>query len=175
MLTLPRLFVLAVITLLAPAAAWGAEQKDIKEFVKKDFRDRIDGLKTGIYCKAFSCDFDIDRFIAEELEPQTYKLETVAWLKGTIPGLKGSAKRTLNLIGSYTKGTCIVKDIKAASDVTENNNGWGASKIESVFKGIEIPKHMVLTKEDCAKVDGFISSTQAFNAAMPAGGLESGR
>lgn len=133
--------------------------RDIKVFVKEGFHERIEGLKTGIYCAALSCDFDIESFTATETIPQTYALATTAWLKGTIPGLKGSAKRTVGLTGSYTRGTCIIKDIKPILDETSNNNGWGASKIEAVFKRIEIPKTIVLTKADCEKVDNFIAAS----------------
>ncbi len=133
-----------------------AEPKDIKVFVKEAFRENIEGVKNGIYCAAFSCDFEIESFFATETEPKSYVLSTTGWLEGTIPGLKGSAKRTMGLTGSYTRGTCVVKDLKPVFDVTSNNNGWGASRIEHVFKKIEIPKIVVLTKQACEKVDSFI-------------------
>jgi hypothetical protein len=62
----------------------------------------------------------------------------------------------MGLTGSYTRGTCIVKDLKPIFDTTTNNNGWGASKIEAVFKRIDIPTVVVLAPEDCKKVDSFI-------------------
>jgi hypothetical protein len=62
----------------------------------------------------------------------------------------------MGLTGTYIRGTCIVKDLKPVFDVTTNNNGWGASKIEAVFKQITIPAIVVLTPEDCMKVDSFI-------------------
>jgi hypothetical protein len=62
----------------------------------------------------------------------------------------------MGLTGSYTRGTCIVKDLKPVFDTTTNNNGWAASKIEAVFKRIEIPTAVVLAPEDCKKVDTFI-------------------
>ena len=129
---------------------------DIKEFVKQAFRDQIDAVKTGIYCWALSCDFEVDTFFAMETDPKTYAFSTTGWLEGTIPGLKGSARRSMGLTGSYTRGTCIVKDLKPVFDTVTNNNGWGASKIEAAFRRIEIPVIVVLTPEACAKVDAFI-------------------
>lgn len=133
-----------------------AETKDIKEFVKEAFSLNIEAVKTGIYCRALSCDFEIESFLATETDPQTYALAATGWLEGTIPALRGSARRSMGLTGSYTRGTCIVQDLKQIYDNTTNNNGWGASRIESVFKRIEIPKAVVLTPEDCKKVDTFI-------------------
>ncbi len=130
--------------------------RDIKEFVKAAFKAKIEEVKSGIYCRAFSCQFEVETFYATETDPKTYALSTSGWLEGTIPGLKGSARRTMGLMGSYTRGTCIVKDLKPIFDTTSNNNGWGASKIEAAFKRIEIPTIVVLAPEDCRKVDEFI-------------------
>ncbi len=141
-------------TLAAPAPA--EEPRDIKEFVKEAFKAKIEEVKSGIYCRAFSCQFEVESFYATETDPKTYALSTSGWLEGTIPGLKGSARRTVGLTGTYTRGTCIVKDLKPIFDTTANNNGWGASRIEAVFKRIVIPAVVVLTPEDCMKVDSFI-------------------
>ncbi len=62
----------------------------------------------------------------------------------------------MGLTGTYTRGTCIVKDLKPVYDTVTNNNGWGASKIEAVFKRILVPTTVVLTPEVCSKVDAFI-------------------
>ena len=62
----------------------------------------------------------------------------------------------MGLTGSYTRGTCIVKDLKPIFDTTSNNEGWGASRIEAVFKRIAIPAVVVLSPEDCQKVDSVI-------------------
>ena len=142
------------VSLTVPSLAAGP--KDIKPFVKDAFKTKIEAIKSGIYCRALSCEFEVDTFYATETDPKTYALSTTGWLEGTIPGLKGSARRAMGLTGTYTRGTCIVKDLKATFDVTTNNNGWGASKIEAVFKHIEIPAVVVLTPEDCRRVDSFI-------------------
>ena len=133
-----------------------AGPRDIKVFVKDAFKAKIEAVKSGIYCRTFSCDFEVETFYATETDPKTYALSTSGWLEGTIPGLKGSARRAMGLTGTYTRGTCIVKDLKPVFDVTTNNNGWGASKIEAVFKRIDIPTIVVLTPEDCRRVDSFI-------------------
>ncbi len=133
-----------------------AGPRDIKDFVKDAFKAKIEAIKSGIYCRAISCDFEVESFFATETDPKTYALSTSGWLEGTIPGLKGSARRAMGLTGTYIRGTCIVKDLKPIFDVSTNNNGWGASKIEAVFKRIDIPAIVVLTPEDCRKVDSFI-------------------
>jgi len=140
-----------------PAVPGFAEEtKDLKEFVKEAFSAKIEAVKNGIYCRAFSCQFEVETFSAVETEPKTYVISTTGWLEGTIPGLHGSARRAMGLTGSYTRGTCIVKDLKPIFDTTTTNNGWGASKIEAVFRRIEIPTAVVLTPGDCQKVDQFI-------------------
>jgi len=141
-------------SLAGPSFAEGP--RDIKVFVKHAFKAKIEAIKSGIYCRAFSCDFEVETFYATETDPKTYALSTSGWLEGTIPGLKGSARRAMGLTGTYTRGTCIVKDLKPVFDVSTNNNGWGASKIEAVFKHIDIPAIVVLAPEDCRKVDSFI-------------------
>ena len=141
-------------SLAGPSLAEGP--RDIKAFVKDAFKAKIEAIKSGIYCRTFSCDFEVEFFFATETDPKTYALSTSGWLEGTIPGLKGSARRAVGLTGTYTRGTCIVKDLKPVFDVTTNNNGWAASKIEAVFKRIDIPMIVVLTPEDCRKVDSFI-------------------
>ncbi len=141
-------------SLAGPSLAEGP--RDIKAFVKDAFKAKIEAIKSGIYCRTFSCDFEVESFFATETDPKTYALSTSGWLEGTIPGLKGSARRAVGLTGTYTRGTCIVKDLKPVFDVTTNNNGWAASKIEAVFKRIDIPTIVVLTPEDCRKVDSFI-------------------
>ena len=72
----------------------------------------------------------------------------------------------MGLTGSYTHGTCIVKDLKPVYDEVTNNNGWGATKIESVFKRIQVPATVVLTPDTCAKVDAFFAQA-AENTALP--------
>jgi hypothetical protein len=156
MLTVSRLAILVFTIAALTARCAAAETKDIKNFVKEAFRDNIEGVKKGIYCAALSCDFEIESFYATETEPQTYALSTTGWLEGTIPGLRGSAKRSMGLTGSYTRGTCVIKELNPVFDITTTNNGWGASRIEHVFKRIEIPKVVILTKKDCDKVDSFI-------------------
>jgi hypothetical protein len=156
MLMLFRYALAAMLSCALAAPSSAVESKDIKEFVKEAFKAKIDEVKSGIYCRAFSCQFEVDTFYATETDPKTYALSTSGWLEGTIPGLKGSARRTMGLTGSYTRGTCIVKDLKPIFDATTNNNGWGASKIEAVFKRIDIPAIVVLSPEDCKKVDTFI-------------------
>jgi hypothetical protein len=152
-----RLFSLALaMTLGIAAPALGGEPREIRSFVKTIFKEQIEDIKTGIYCRAFSCEFEVESFFATETDPKTYALSTTGWLEGTIPGLHGSARRAMGLTASYTRGTCIVKDVKPIFDKTTNNNGWGASKIEAVFKRIEIPAVVVLTPEDCKKVDEFV-------------------
>ena len=130
--------------------------KDIREFVKEAFKEQIEAIKSGIYCRALSCEFEVETFYATETDPKTYAISTTGWLEGTIPGLKGSARREMGLTASYTQGTCIVRDLKPIFDTVTNNNGWGASRIEAVFRRITIPAAVVLTPEDCAKVDAFI-------------------
>jgi len=154
-----RLFRLALATALSYSLAGpslAAGPRDIKAFVKDAFKTKIEAVKSGIYCRALSCEFEVETFFATETNPKTYALSTTGWLEGTIPGLKGSARRAMQLTGTYTRGTCIVKDLKPVFDVTTNNNGWGSSKIEAVFKRIEIPTIVVLAPEDCKKVDSFI-------------------
>jgi len=153
----PRFFAFALaMTLGLVAPAYGGEPRDIKTFVKSIFKEKIEEIKTGIYCRAFSCEFEVESVFATETDPKTYALAATGWLEGTIPGLHGSAKRAMGLTASYTRGTCIVKDVKPIFDKTTNNNGWGSSKIESVFRRIDIPAIVVLTPEDCKKVDEFI-------------------
>jgi hypothetical protein len=155
------LFRAALVAALSSSLAglsFAGSPKDIKDFVKDAFKAKIEAVKSGIYCQAFSCDFEVETFFATETEASIYALSTSGWLEGTIPGLKGSARRTVGLTGSYARGTCIVKDLKPIFDVTTNNNGWGASKIEAVFKRITIPTVVVLTPEVCQKVDSFIFS-----------------
>lgn len=154
-------------------SAWGtglsmaATPLDLKEFVKGTFKDQIDKIKNGIYCRAFSCKFEIESFYVTETGPKTYALSTSGWLEGTIPGLKGSAKRAVGLTGSYTRGTCIVKELKPVYDNVTNNNGWGATKIESAFKSIKVPATVVLKPDTCAKVDAFILQA-SYNSQDPA-------
>jgi hypothetical protein len=138
------------------APSFAADPKDIKAFVRDAFKAKIDAVKSGIYCRAFSCEFEVETFFIVETDPKTYALSASGWLEGVIPGLKGSARRTVGVTGSYTRGTCIVKDLKPVFDETSNNNGWGASKIESAFKLISIPAVVVLSPEDCQKVDSVI-------------------
>jgi hypothetical protein len=154
-----RLRLAAALSVALAGISFAAEPRDIKVFVKDAFKAKIDAVKSGIYCQALSCEFEVENFYATETDPKTYALSTIGWLQGTIPGLKGSARRTVGLTGSYTRGTCIVKDLKAIFDTTTNNNGWGASRIESVFKRIAIPTVVVLAPEDCEKVDSFFASS----------------
>jgi hypothetical protein len=154
--------VLFRLTIVAALSFWflnvsaGGLPKDIKEFVKQAFGEQIEAIKSGIYCQALSCEFEVETFYATETDPKTYTISTTGWLEGTIPGLKGSARREMGLTASYTQGTCIVRDLKPIFDTVTNNNGWGASRIEAAFRRITIPATVVLTPEDCAKVDAFI-------------------
>jgi len=152
-----RLAVVAALCTWLAGTGLAAGPIDLKEFVKQAFQDQIDGIKSGIYCRASSCDFEVESFYATETDPKTYAISASGWLEGTVPGLKGSARRSMGLTGTYTLGTCIVKDLKPVYDTVTNNNGWGASKIEAVFKRILVPATVVLTPAVCAKVDAFIS------------------
>lgn len=156
MILLFRLAFIAALSSWLAGSCLASGPKDIKEFVKQAFHEQIEAIKSGIYCRALSCEFEVETFFATETDPKTYALSTTGWLEGTIPGLKGSARRSVGLTGSYTRGTCIVKDLKPIFDTVTNNNGWGASRIESVFKRITIPSTVVLRPEDCVKVDSFI-------------------
>lgn len=156
MTVLFRLTTVAALSVWFLAASATGQPKDIKDFVKMAFSEEIEAIKSGIYCRALSCNFEVETFYATETDPRTYTLSTSGWLEGTIPGLKGSARRAMGLTASYTQGTCIVKDLKPIFDTVTNNNGWGASKIEAVFKRIAIPTTVVLTPENCAKVDAFV-------------------
>ena len=166
-----RLAIVAVFGAWLTGPGSAAGPMDLKEFIKEAFQDQIDNIKSGIYCRAFSCNFEVESFYATETDPKTYALSTSGWLEGTIPGLKGSARRSVGLTGSYTQGTCIVKDLKPVYDNVTNNNGWGATKIEAVFKRINVPVTVVLTPEVCAKVDAFVSeppqSSQMSDAGQP--------
>lgn len=151
-----RFALAAAFSIGTAGACLAAGPKDLKDFVTQTFHEKIEAVKSGIYCRALSCDFEVETFFATETDPKTYAISTTGWLEGTIPGLKGSARRAMGLTGSYTQGTCIVKDLKPIFDTTTTNNGWGASRIESAFKRIEIPVTVVLTPEDCQKVDAVI-------------------
>ena len=153
MTVLFRLGLAAALGLAAIGSSLAVETRDIKGFVKEAFKDQIDTVKSGMYCRAFSCQFEVETFYATETDPKTYALSMSGWLEGTVPGLKGSARRAMGLTGTYTQGTCVVKDLKPIYDTLTNNNGWGASKIESVFKRIQIPPAVVLAPEICQKVD----------------------
>jgi hypothetical protein len=156
MALLHRLALAAAFCCGAAGISLAADTRDIKDFVKQVFEDKIDAVKSGIYCRALSCEFEVESFYATETDPKTYALSTSGWLEGTIPGLRGSARRAVGLTGSYTRGTCIVKDLKPIYDTLTTNEGWGSSKIEGVFKRIEMPTAVVLSPEDCRKVDEFI-------------------
>mgnify|MGYP005818779909 CR=1 FL=1 len=138
--------------------AWapGGDPRDIKEFVKEAFADKIEAITSGIYCQALSCEFQIDTLYATETGPRTYAISATGYLEGTIIGLSGSARRSVGLTANYTRGTCIVKDVQSIYDEITKNDGWGSSRVESLFKSIEIPKIVVLSPEDCVKVDSFI-------------------
>jgi hypothetical protein len=151
-----RFVLIAALTSGISSIGLAAGPMDLKDFIKQTFQEKIEAVKSGIYCRALACNFEVESFFATETDPKTFAISTTGWLEGTIPGLKGSARRAMGLTGSYTQGTCIVKDLKAIFDTTTNNNGWGASRIESAFKRIEIPATVVLTPEDCQKVDAFI-------------------
>jgi hypothetical protein len=161
-----RLAIVAGLSAWCAGLSMAAGPMDLKDFVKGAFQDQIDNIKSGIYCRAFSCNFEIESFYATETDPKTYALSTSGWLEGTIPGLKGSAKRAMGLTGTYTRGTCIVKDLKPVYDNVTNNNGWGATKIESAFKSIQVPTTVVLKPETCAKVDAFILQA-SYNTQEP--------
>lgn len=158
---LSRTAPLALAAAAFASAAMAQQFQDIAVFVKAVFHDEIDKVKKGIYCRALECEFEIQSFSVAPTEAKTYALTSVGWLQGTIPGLKGSAKRTLILTATYTRGTCIVKDVTPISDVTESNNGWGASRIVSAFKGIAIPRFVIMTPQDCNKVEDFLANPPA--------------
>ena len=151
------------LAIVAAFSAWltgpgiAAGSMDLKEFIKEAFQDQIDNIKSGIYCRAFSCNFEVNSFFVTETDPKSYVLSASGWLEGTIPGLKGSARRSVGLTGSYTRGTCIVKDLKPVYDNVTNNNGWGATKIEAAFKHVQIPPTVVLAPDICTKVDAAVS------------------
>jgi len=151
------------LAIVAAFGAWltgpgiAASTMDLKEFIKDAFQDQIDNIKSGIYCRAFSCNFEVESFFVTETDPKSYVLSASGWLEGTIPGLKGSARRSVGLTGSYTRGTCIVKDLKPVYDNVTNNNGWGATKIEAAFKHVQIPPTVVLAPDVCTKVDAAVS------------------
>jgi hypothetical protein len=138
------------------ALGTAASAEDMRSAVKEAYRERIGEFTTGFYCKALSCEFDIEWFALRRIAESTFEFETTAWLKGTIPGLRGSAKRTVNLKGTYTRGTCILKDVRAISDTIEDNNGWGASRVASIFKSAPIPPHLVMEPDDCRKADVYL-------------------
>ena len=178
------------LAIVAAFSAWltgpgiAAGSMDLKEFIKEAFQDQIDNIKSGIYCRAFSCNFEVESFFVTETDPKSYVLSASGWLEGTIPGLKGSARRSVGLTGSYTRGTCIVKDLKPVYDNVTNNNGWGATKIEAAFKHVQIPATVVLAPEVCAKVDAAVSeppqtgqlseSGQPSGSGLPSDGQPSG-
>ena len=167
------------LAIVAAFSAWltgpgiAAGSMDLKEFIKEAFQDQIDNIKSGIYCRAFSCNFEVESFFVTETDPKSYVLSASGWLEGTIPGLKGSARRSVGLTGSYTRGTCIVKDLKPVYDNVTNNNGWGATKIEAAFKHVQVPATVVLAPEVCAKVDAAVSeppqSGQLSDSGQPSG------
>ncbi len=153
-----KVTLLAVSTALIVSLQTTAVLSDeLKTIVKQAYRDRIDDLTNGVYCKAISCEFDIEAFAIEETAPFTYRLDTTVWLKGTIPGLQGSAKREITFTGYYTRGTCIVKDVKAIVDTTEDNNGWGASRIAGIFRTAPLPANLYLEPSDCKKADLYLT------------------
>ncbi len=162
-----RLAIVAALSAWLTGVSAAAGSMDLKEFVKEAFQDQIDNLKGGIYCRAFSCNFEVDTFFVTETDPKSYVLAASGWLEGTIPGLKGSARRSVGLTGSYTRGTCIVKDLKPVYDNVTNNNGWGATKIEAAFKRIQVPATVVLTPEVCAKVDAAVPQESESTAVVP--------
>jgi hypothetical protein len=152
-----RLAIVAAFSASLTGPGIAAGPMDLKEFIKEAFQDQIDNIKSGIYCRAFSCNFEVESFFVTETDPKSYVLSASGWLEGTIPGLKGSARRSVGLTGSYTRGTCIVKDLKPVYDNVTNNNGWGATKIEAAFKHVQVPPTVVLAPEVCAKVDAVVS------------------
>src|SRR5208282_617027 len=101
-----RLAIVAALSFLLTGLSLAAGPMDIKDFVKQAFEDQIEAIKSGIYCRAFSCDFEVETFFATETDPKTYAISASGWLEGTIPGLKGSARREMGLTASYTRGTC---------------------------------------------------------------------
>jgi hypothetical protein len=180
-----RLAIVAAFSASLTGPGIAAGPMDLKEFIKEAFQDQIDNIKSGIYCRAFSCNFEVESFFVTETDPKSYVLSASGWLEGTIPGLRGSARRSVGLTGSYTRGTCIVKDLKPLYDNVTNNNGWGATKIEAAFKHVQVPPTVVLAPEVCAKVDAAVSeppqsgqpsesslpseSGQPFESGQPAG------
>jgi hypothetical protein len=148
------LLVIACALPSVPSLAGGV--KDGKAFVSATFQAQIEDLKKGTYCSALSCEFGIEKVVATESGPKSYDIAATAWLKGTIPKLHGSTKRTVSLTGAYSRGSCVVKDLKVVSDNTENNNGWGATGIGKLFKQIPIPRELKLSKTDCDRVDDYL-------------------
>jgi len=79
-----RLALAAAVCCAVIGSGLAAETKDIKEFVKQAFEEQIEAVKAGIYCRALSCEFEVETFFATETDPKTYALSTTGWLEGTI-------------------------------------------------------------------------------------------
>jgi hypothetical protein len=152
---------LALLTTLIMTATAPAAMADLRSQIKDAYQDRIKDITSGIACRALSCEVDLERISIVETAPATYKIDATGWLQGTVPGLKGSAKRTVTVTASYTKGTCIIKDVKVLSDETTDNNGWGASRIASALKSPTIQPTFFLKPDDCKKADVLLTTPAA--------------
>lgn len=133
-----------------------AEARDVTEFANTVFRERVNAVIKSLYCKALSCELVIERVRAAKTSDQTFLVSGGGYLRWTIPGVGTSVRRSLSLAASYTRGTCVVKDVKTISDVSENNNGWGASRLQNALAGLAVPANVILEPQDCAKVDQII-------------------
>ena len=43
---------------------------DLKEFIKEAFQDQIGNIKSGIYCRAFSCNFEVEILLRDRNRPE---------------------------------------------------------------------------------------------------------
>jgi len=130
-----------------------AEVRDVTVLANEVFRERVNAVIKSLYCKALSCELVVERVRATKQGDQTFQISGAGYLRWTVPGVGTSARRSLTLAATYTRGTCVVKDVKTVLDVTENNNGWGATRLQNALSGIAVPLNVVLEPGDCAKVD----------------------
>ena len=65
-----RLAVVAALCTWLAGTGLAAGPIDLKEFVKQAFQDQIDGIKSGIYCRASSCDFEVEILLRDRNRPE---------------------------------------------------------------------------------------------------------
>ncbi len=156
---------IAILTALAVVSMGSiktqAAESDITPFILEAFGPRLDDLKSGFYCRTFSCETAIEKATVNPVRANVFSLAATGSLQGTIPLLKGSAKRTLDVSGTYTLGSCTVTDVKTLADKVENNSGRGASRVENTLKGLAVPTEIKLKTEDCTKLDTYLRGKQA--------------